>query len=164
MIDLFQCVVALLLQGAEISRSTILIAELSWKIEDAFKANFPAAFEALDAGGCAAVAAPPPPLPASSPPTTTKRRQGDVLNGHLPESVQPDQPQTDDAEGDSLLNLSNAIQRRVSVEKRVSETLTTVSKESQPTSLIDRIAQVDQLVDFFVEASSSSTKQAANEG
>ena len=146
------------MQGAEISRSTILIAELSWKIEDAFKANFPTAFEALDGEGGAAAAAPPPPLPASSPPTTKRQ-----LNGHLPESIQPDQ-QTEDAEGDSLLNLSNAIQRRVSVEKRVSETLTTVSKESQPTSLIDRIAQVDQLVDFFVEASSSSAKQAANEG
>ena len=148
--------IALLLQGAEISRSTILIAELSWKIEDAFKANFPTAFEALGGGGGAA--APPPPLPASSPPTSKRQ-----LNGHLPESIQPDQ-QTEDTEGDSLLNLSNAIQRRVSVEKRVSETLTTVSKESQPTSLIDRIAQVDQLVDFFVEASSSSAKQAANEG
>ena len=78
-------------------------------------------------------------------------------NGHLPESQSPEPgcnghlPDDGDA---SLLNLSNAIQRRVSVEKSLKET---VSTHPQPTSLIDRIAQVDQLVDYFVEASSKQT-------
>jgi len=86
-----------------------------------------------------------------------------IANGHLPdgqtaEEHLPNGHMLGD-ENESLLNLSNAIQRRVSVEKSLKET---VSISAQPTSLIDRIAQVDQLVDYFVEASSKNQASSAN--
>jgi len=166
----------LLAQGAEISRSTILIAELSWKIEDAFKANFPAAFEALE--GSEAIA--PPPLPASDPPAVVNG-----ANGHLPEShltvdhvsVDTTNGHSNDSKDDpsaigsacdaSLLSLSNAIQRRVSVEKSLREAVSistsangsTLKDPKSAASLVDRIAQVNRLVDFFSEASAKQQSQ-----
>ena len=67
----------------------------------------------------------------------------------------------------SLLSLSNAIQRRVSVEKSLKEAVSisttangsTFKDPKSAASLVDRIAQVNRLVDFFSEASAKQQSQ-----
>ena len=157
------------MQGAEISRSTILIAELSCKIESAFKHHFPSAFDSISlhqtaSSSSAAV------LYAAGDSVAISDHHLDTIADMNVESGEDEHESeekgiTTTGNGscdDSLLNLSNAIKNRVSVEKSLQEnsfySSTTNGGENSKAapSLVDRINQVDKLVGYFVAAQRDS--------
>ena len=124
------------IKGAEISRSTILIAELSCKIEELFKSNYPKEFDAI---------APTASAVASEPVEETQTQDEESEASSI-------EPINNDDCDESLLNLSNAIKNRVSVEKNLKRS----SLNATTPNLVERIAQVDKLVDYFAEAAQNS--------
>jgi len=161
----------LLAQGAEISRSTILIAELSCKIEDAFQTHFPKAFQAISSMASSAS--------SNGGARPHQLISADDIAGELDASQLTDQlvmqaaatPTEEESSSssnhngcdDSLLSLSKAIKNRVSVENScLRSPKTSVSggggvaaaavAASASATLVDRVSQVDKLVELFVAA------------